>query len=73
MSGHFKTGRFEERIALAVVETAQRRVESTQSKLAVFGNDLGCAWLVAPADCAWTWNHTSSAAINTAQSITRVS
>ena len=47
-----KTSHFEERIALRVVQTAQRRDESTQRELATFDNDLGGAWLVPPADCA---------------------
>ena len=47
-----KTSHFEERIAFGAVETAQRRDESTQRELATFDNDLGGAWLVAPADCA---------------------
>jgi hypothetical protein len=47
-----KTSHFEERIALRVVQTAQRRDESTQRELAAFNNDFGSAWLVPPAHCA---------------------
>ena len=36
-----KTSHFEERIALSVVPTAQRRDESTQRELAAFNNDFG--------------------------------
>ena len=47
-----KTSHFEELIALRVVQTAQRRDESTQRELAAFNNDFGGAWLVPPAHCA---------------------
>ena len=47
-----KTSHFEERIAFGVVQTAQRRDESTQRELAAFNNDFGGAWLVPPAHCA---------------------
>jgi hypothetical protein len=47
-----KTSHFEERIALSVVQAAQRRDESTQRELAAFNNYFGSAWLVAPAHCA---------------------
>jgi hypothetical protein len=50
--GRMKTSHFEERIAVRVVQTAQRRDESTQREPATFDNDLGGAWLVPPADCA---------------------
>ena len=49
-----KTSHFEGRIALDAAGVAQRRDESTQRELATFHNDLGGAWLVAPADCAGT-------------------
>jgi hypothetical protein len=44
-----KTRYFEGRIALPVVPLAQGRDESTQREPATFDNDLGGAWLVAPA------------------------
>ena len=52
-----KTGHFEERIALGVVQTAQGRDESTQRELTTFHNDFGGEWLVPPADCGnWPSN-----------------
>src|SRR5688572_10607749 len=49
-----KTSHFEGGIALSAIGVAQGRDESTQCELATFDNDLGGAWLVAPADCAGT-------------------
>jgi hypothetical protein len=61
-----RTSRFEERIASGVVETAQRRDESTQSELTTFDHDFG--WSTGGLRASWAstgrrWAKISAAGI----------